>query len=131
MDKNFIKSIVGGGVHRRELYDEIISPENLFLAWKEFKKEGKLKKDDVGIFAAELEENIFSIHEELKAGTYMHASYKAFVVCDPKRRNIHKATVKDRVIHQAVFRILYPIFQKTFIFDSYSSRLGKTCNLRY
>jgi len=38
---------------------------------------------------------------------------------------IHKANVKDRVLHQAIFRILYPIFDKHFIFDSYSSRIEK------
>lgn len=40
-------------------------------------------------------------------------------------RHIHKANVKDRVLHQAIFRILYPIFDKHFIFDSYSSRIEK------
>jgi len=31
----------------------------------------------------------------------------------------------DRVLHHAIFRILYPIFDKGFIFDSYSCRLNK------
>ncbi len=46
-------------------------------------------------------------------------------MCDPKRRHIHKASVRDRVLHQAIFRVLYPVFDKHFIHDSYSSRLGK------
>lgn len=33
--------------------------------------------------------------------------------------------VKDRFLHHAIFRILYPIFDKIFIFDSYSCRIGK------
>jgi RNA-directed DNA polymerase len=33
--------------------------------------------------------------------------------------------VRDRVLHQAIFRILYPIFDKHFIYHSYSSRVGK------
>ena len=44
---------------------------------------------------------------------------------DPKLRHIHKATVKDRILHHAIFRILYPIFDKSFIFDSYSCRNEK------
>lgn len=40
-------------------------------------------------------------------------------------RRIHKACVKDRVLHHAVFRILYPIFDPIFIFDSYSCRVCK------
>ena len=31
----------------------------------------------------------------------------------------------DRVLHHAIFRLLEPVFDKTFIFDSYSSRKGK------
>lgn len=40
-------------------------------------------------------------------------------------RCIHKACVKDRVTHQAVFRILYPLFDGHFIFDSYACRVDK------
>ena len=115
----------GGGLHSFVLYDEIVSLRNLFLAWSEFKKDGKLKKKDVGIFAAELEENIFALHNELKTKVYKHGGYKKFIVCDPKRRTIHKASVRDRLLHHAIFRVLYPFFDKTFIFDSYSSRVGK------
>lgn len=40
-------------------------------------------------------------------------------------RHIYKACVKDRVAHQAIFRILYPIFDKNFIYDSFSCRVNK------
>jgi RNA-directed DNA polymerase len=46
-------------------------------------------------------------------------------VRDPKLRHIHKAEVLDRVLHHAVMRIIEPIFEKRFIFDSYSSRKNK------
>ncbi len=44
---------------------------------------------------------------------------------DPKLRHIHKATVRDRVLHRAIFRVLYPLFDRLFIFDSYACRVGK------
>ncbi|MBI5122769.1 group II intron reverse transcriptase domain-containing protein [Candidatus Roizmanbacteria bacterium] len=44
---------------------------------------------------------------------------------DPKPRDIHKATVRDRIVHHAVYRILYPYFDKKFIYDSYSCRNNK------
>lgn len=58
-------------------------------------------------------------------GIYTHEPYTDFYVCDPKRRHIHKATARDRVLHQAVFRVLYRIFDRHFIYDSYSSRTDK------
>ena len=56
---------------------------------------------------------------------YQHGGYKAFNISDPKPRNIHKASVRDRLLHHAVYRILYPFFDKTFISDSYSCRDDK------
>lgn len=94
------------------------------MAWKEFKK-GKTSKREVQEFEFNLEGNIFQLHEDLKSRTYIHSPYVSFYVTDPKLRHIHKACVRDRVLHHAIFRILYPIFDRNFIYDSYSCRLGK------
>ena len=117
----------GGLLHKisdESSYERIISLENLLGAWKEFKR-GKTGKPDVQEFDAELEENLFELHQALKQKTYHPAPYVSFFVSDQKRRSIHKACVRDRVVHQALFRVLYPVFNKTFIHDSYSCRLGK------
>ncbi|MEK7616277.1 MAG: reverse transcriptase domain-containing protein [Patescibacteria group bacterium] len=97
---------------------------NLFLAWREFRR-GKRQKPDVQAFEFDLEDNLFELHEQLVSKTYSHQPYESFFVTDPKLRHIHKATVRDRVLHQAVFHVLYPIFDHTFIYDSYSCRIGK------
>ena len=57
--------------------------------------------------------------------TYRHGSYHAFNISDPKPRKIHKAGVRDRLLHHAVYRMFYPFFNRTFIPDSYSCRVGK------
>ena len=105
-------------------YEEIISLENLLTAWQEFLP-GKKKKRDVQEFGARLTDNILQLHEELANFTYIHGPYKAFNISDPKPRNIHKATVRDRVLHHAIYRKLYPFFEKVFIADSYSCQIGK------
>lgn len=106
------------------LFDEVTSLEGLFSAWGEFKrgKEGKL---DVQKFFLDLERNIFELHEKVKSGTYEHSAYTSFLVCDPKLRNINKAEVMDRIMHHSIVKNIEPLFEKTFIFDSYSSRMGK------
>lgn len=98
--------------------------ENLFLAWREFRN-GKWKKIDVLSFEKNLESNIFKLREDLACGKYVHGQYKNFYVCDPKLRLISKADVRDRLVHQAVFRVLYHIFDRKFIYDSYSCRIKK------
>jgi retron-type reverse transcriptase len=105
-------------------YDEIISPENLLESWCEFVK-GKRSRVDVQVFELDLMSNILSLHESLRDDTYRHSAYQAFTVSDPKARNIHKASVKDRLLHRAIYRKLYPFFDRTFITDSFSCRLNK------
>lgn len=70
-------------------------------------------------------ENILSLHKSLKDETYKHSTYYAFKISDPKPRDIHKATVQDRLVHHAIYRVLYPFFDKKFIADSYSCRENK------
>jgi len=96
----------------------------LFTAWQEFCR-GKRSKADVQVFRFDLENNIFRLNEELKNCTWEPSSYSGFYVRDPKLRHIHKAVVKDRIFNQALFRILYQIFDPVFIYDSYSCRVGK------
>jgi RNA-directed DNA polymerase len=123
MNNRDIKNRVGGGP-AGGLFHNISSIANLFSVWSEFRK-GKRKKRDVAIFEMHLEDNLFRLHEELGSGVFKLDPYQSFSVSDPKPRKIHKATVRDRVLNQAVFRVLYPVFDKSFIFDSFSSRKRK------
>src|SRR3989338_11615922 len=105
-------------------YNDVISLENLCLAWQEFIV-GKKQKKDVQIFSRNLMDNILALREELVNKSYKHGGYESFFVNDPKRRYIHKASVRDRLLHHAIYRILYPFFDRTFIPDSFSCRLDK------
>jgi len=105
-------------------FEDIICLENLLLAWKEFIC-GKKNRKDVQEFSLRLMDNIFSLHNELSNHTWKHGGYQAFKINDPKPRDIHKAKVKDRLLHHAIYRKLYPFFDKTFIADSYSCRNNK------
>ena len=106
------------------LFSQIISLDNLLTSWREFRN-GKRSKYDVIVFERNLEDNLFQLNHELKTKIYHHSDYIAFYITDPKRRHIHKAEVRDRIVHHAVYRILYPIFGRRFIYDSYSCRLRR------
>jgi len=108
----------------RHKFNGIISPDNLLSAWREFLC-GKRKRQDIAEFSLHLTDNILALHRELVDKTYKHGAYSAFKISDPKPRDIHKATVRDRIVHHAVFSILNPLFETTFIFDSFSCRQGK------
>ena len=108
----------------KKLFTEIVDPQNLFSAWDEFKR-GKRSKEDVMCFEKNLEQNIFELQRDLKNKTYKHGGYSDFLIHDPKRRHIHKATVRDRVLHHAVFNVLNRIYEPTFIAKSFSCRVNK------
>ncbi|MEK7497181.1 MAG: reverse transcriptase/maturase family protein [Patescibacteria group bacterium] len=106
------------------MFEQIVSLENLLLAFREFRR-GKQSKPDVQLFEFNLEDNLWQIHRELVSGLYINDPYSSFYIADPKLRHIHKASVRDRVVHQAIFRVLYSVFDLSFIHDSYSCRVDK------
>ena len=108
----------------RHEYKDIISLENLLEAWGEFKR-GKKSRKDVEEFGRNLMSNIIALHNDLQSKTYKHGEYKPFKISDPKPRDIHKASVRDRLVHHAMYRILYPYFDGKFVYDSYSCRRRK------
>lgn len=120
--RNVDMSLFQDGIH--DFYEDITSFSNILRAWDEFLIDKK-KRRDVLEFSANLEENLISLHCDLISGRYQHGGYTSFVVKDPKHRIIHKACVRDRLLHHAVYRVLYPYFNRKFIFDSFSSRKSK------
>ena len=76
-------------------------------------------------FQYHLEANLLQLHSDLNDGSYKHGSYKRFTVCDNKRREIFVSPLRDRVVHRLVYDYLLPIWDKAFIYDSWSCRQGK------
>ena len=105
-------------------YEDIISLENLLEAWKEFIN-GKKSRPDVQWFGRNLMGHILALNGELVSKTYEHSAYHAFKINDPKARDIHKAKVRDRLLHHAIYRQLYSFFDRTFAPNSFSCRKGK------
>lgn len=120
----FIQAIFIMKTQLTHTFEDIADIENLLSAWKEFIK-GKRSKLDVQAFSFRLMDNLLELNSGLINNTYRHGPYQAFSIHDPKPRNIHKATVRDRLLHHAIYRVLYPFFDKTFIADSYSCRKEK------
>ncbi|OVE79378.1 hypothetical protein BVY01_02760 [bacterium I07] len=76
-------------------------------------------------FERHCESNVFALYDELVDRTYEPRPSICFVVDTPVKREIFAASFRDRVIHHYIFTCISPIFEKTFINDSYSCRKGK------
>ena len=108
----------------KNLYPQICAFENLFLAYRAAAR-GKRGRPEVAAFERDLEPNLFRLQEELLAQTYRPGPYRHFPIRDPKPRVISAAPFRDRVVHHALVRIIEPIFERRFVYDSYACRVGK------
>lgn len=104
-----------------KLFNKIVDQENIFDAWREYRC-GKKQRPAVRVFERNLEENLLLLISDLESGSYEHGSYKQFVIHDAKRRIISSPSVKDHLVHRAIYRVLYPLYNKIFFSCSYSCR---------
>ncbi len=105
-------------------FEQIISMENLLAAWWEFYRD-KRNKLDAQMFGRHLIDHVTALQQSLQTKQYQHSGYYSFFIADPKPRHIHKASVRDRLVHHAIYRVLYPFFDRMFIADSFSCRNEK------
>jgi len=108
----------------RDLWQELCSYENLELAYKNARKR-KTSKEYVIEFEKNLEDNLLLLRSELLLRSYRPKPLETFIIRDPKTRKISKSDFRDRIVHHALCNIIEPIFEKTFIHDSFANRKGK------
>jgi RNA-directed DNA polymerase len=106
------------------IYNEMISMENLHLAYLRARK-NKSKQKGVIEFEVDLEPNLQALHEELKNKTYRTSAYKHFIIKDPKVRKISSLPFRDRVVHHLIMIPLEGLFVSTFTSDTYSCIKGR------
>jgi len=105
-------------------YEQIYNLSNLILAWREARK-GKTKKIYVIEFEKNTLGNLLTLQKELINQIYSPLPLVTFVLRDPKTRIISKSDFRDRIVHHALVRIIEPIFDRIFIYDSCANRKGK------
>lgn len=105
------------------LWDQIIDFGNLLAAARQAQR-GKRFRENVLQFNYNLETELIKLQQELTSQTYHPGKYKTFHVREPKPRLISAAPYRDRVVHHALCNVIMPIFERSFIHDSYANRVG-------
>lgn len=103
------------------LFEPVVSFDTLCLAFRRARK-GCGRTPAVDEFFFELEPQLLRLQKELLNDEYRPGAYRYFTVNDPKKRNIAVAPFRDRVIHHAVVHVLTPVYERTFVYDSYATR---------
>jgi len=105
------------------LFDSTFTMENLYEAYLNARK-GKRKKRSCFDFEINLGANLNALYKEIHSGTYKPQPYHTFKVYEPKERLIHAPAFRDIVVQHAIYKVIYPIFNNTFISTSFACRKG-------
>ena len=91
---------------RVHLFDALASFENLYRAARDARR-GKRFQPAVARFHYDVARSLVELRDELVEGRYRPGPYR------------------DRVVHHALCNVIEPLFERSFIFDSYANRVGK------
>ncbi len=76
-------------------------------------------------FEVDYEKKLFELYEELRNGEYEVSPSTCFVIFKPVQREVFAACFRDRVVHHLIYNYINSVFERLFIYDSYSCRKGK------
>ena len=101
-----------------------IKLKELFEAYFECRK-NKRNTANALAFEIDYENSLVQLSEEINSGTYKIGRSIGFIVEKPVKREIFAADFRDRVVHHLVISKINHLFEKQFIYDSFSCRTGK------
>ena len=76
-------------------------------------------------FESDLEHNLLELAVLLESREYAPLPSACFINELPVKREVIAADFRDRVVHHLLCSWLFPVFERLFIYDSYSCRKGK------
>ena len=93
-------------------------------AYYEARKRKRNTRSQVS-FEMNLEHNLVELYDELRLRTWKPSCGLCFISEEPVKREVFASPFRDRVVHHLLFDYISPIFERLFIYDSYSCRKGK------
>ena len=76
-------------------------------------------------FELNLETNLINLYHDLRDRRYRPSPSVCFVVQDSVKREVFASDFRDRVVHHLYYNYVSSLFDRQFIYDSYSCRKGK------
>lgn len=105
------------------LFDEAFSKDNLYEAYLAA-RQGKRMRRACYWFDTRAGAVLDWLKRRLDEGVYVPRGYKKFMVYEPKPREISAPWFGDIVVQHAIYRVVRPIFERSYIEHSYACRPG-------
>ncbi len=109
-------------LHQKDLKKQLLY--DLFIAYYDARQNKRNTKSAL-LFERHYESHLFELYENIVNRTYEIKPSVCFINYAPVQREIFAAHFSDRIVHHLVYNYLSPIFERVFINDSYSCRIGK------
>ncbi len=109
----------------RRIYDEALTFENLFAAWKTVSKTCQNRRGvfEFGLFA---HARVMKILIDLKCRNYHPNRFRCFMIFEPKPRLVMSQSIKDKVVnHFVANHYLMPFLERTLIDANVATRKKK------
>ena len=97
---------------------------DLLVAYKDARRHKRRKRLPLE-FEMDMELRLVELRDELWERRYRPGRSTCFIVDEPKKREIFAAEFRDRVVHHLYYNYTAPLYERTFIADSYSCRRKK------
>lgn len=112
------------GKKYKNLKEQICSWDNILLAYEKTARGKRSSRSYLEFREYDLA-NLRKIQAQLIEETYELDPFHHFKVFEPKERNITALSFRDRIVQHAFNNILEPIFDATFLDNSFACRRGK------
>jgi retron-type reverse transcriptase len=109
---------------KRIMYELIYQYENLLDAYDKAKRQKRYRKEVLD-FSYELLGSLIQIQNELIYKVYRVGEYRERIIYEPKKRRIVALPFRDRIVQHGLHTVIYPVFEKRMISDSYACRGNK------
>lgn len=88
-------------------------------------RKGKRNKRAIYLFENNLSKNLAELKERILSNEYLPDAPRKFMVTEPKPREISAPSFRDSVVQHAIYLVVYPTFDRSFIKDNYGCRKYK------
>lgn len=107
-----------------EMLNDKIKFEELLQAYYDCRSNKRFTANALA-FELNYESELIKLLDEINTGVYQPGRSIAFIVHKPVQREIFAADFRDRIVHHLIINKLNHLFERKFIYDSYSCRIGK------
>lgn len=88
-------------------------------------RKAKRYRNEFLSFGNDLDANLLTIQEEIRAGTFVFGPYRRHWVYVPKKRLVMALPCPSRIVQWAIYLLLNPFYDRMMIEDSFACRKGK------